>query len=84
MSPKKGELLCFQQLINQFAYDANEIKTSIRTRKLVSSKVELEADINEKVFVVNSLEEMKSLSIEIAKYIKEDSFSKTQEFFKVG
>tara|TARA_Y100000588_G_scaffold14934_2_gene15941 strand:- start:12932 stop:13447 length:516 start_codon:yes stop_codon:yes gene_type:complete len=62
--------------------DANEIKTSIRTRKLVSSKVELEADINEKVFIVNSLEEMKSLSIEIAKYIKEDSFSKTQKFFK--
>ena len=29
-----------------------------------------------------SLEEMKSLSIEIAKYIKEDSFSKTQKFFK--
>ncbi len=45
----------------------NERKTSVRDRKLTLSKCELEQTINSKVFVVNSLEEMLSLSIKLSK-----------------
>jgi hypothetical protein len=65
--------------------EKNEINTSIRTRKLVTSKVELEIKENKKVFIVHSIKEMKELSIQIAHYIKEEKFlNEFKLFSKVG
>jgi hypothetical protein len=64
------------------ALDA-QIEDSERSRKLVHSKCILESQINPKVFLTNSLQEMHKLSLEICEHLKFNGLNNKQDLYMV-
>ena len=88
---QKDTALKERYLIVFIDLDCNDPKASIeqieeskRSRKLVLSKAILEADINPRVFISQSLKEMKELSLEIHKYIVSEAFNIDYQLYKVS
>jgi hypothetical protein len=63
---------------------SNQIEESKRSRKLVISKAIYEANINSRVFVVESLEEMKQLSLNISKHFINNSDDNVNNLYKIA
>jgi hypothetical protein len=61
-----------------------QIEDSKRSRKLVHSKCILESQINPKVIITNSLQEMHKLSLEICKHLKFNELNDKQDLYMVS